>query len=88
MFVKDPGAVIDYAVSWGAGYLSGEDIINSDWLVAPAEPEGLTVPASRIEPGATVATLAGGRAGHVYRVANRISLSSGRCDERTLVVDR
>ena len=86
IFVKDPGAVVDYAVAWNAGYLAGEDIAQSDWSVAPAEPGGITVPVSRIEPGQTVATLQGGQTGRLYRVSNHVRLSDGRCDERTLVV--
>ena len=86
IFVKDPGAVVDYAVAWDAGYLSGEDITESDWTVAPADPGGITVAVSRIEPGKTVATLSGGQSGRVYRVSNRVLLSDGRNDERTLVV--
>ncbi len=86
IFVKDPGAVIDYAISWSIGYLSGTEITESAWSVSPAEPGGVIVPASRIAPGETIATLSGGRTGQLYRVSNRIRLSDGRNDERTLVV--
>lgn len=86
VFVKDPGAVVDYAMAWNAGYLSGEVITESVWSVAPADAGGITVPVSRIEDGQTVATLSGGLIGRQYRISNRIRLSNGRNDERTLLV--
>jgi hypothetical protein len=86
IFVKDPGATVDYTVAWDAGYLAGEVITQSDWTVVPADPGGITVPVSRVEPGKTVATLSGGRIGRVYRISNHVRLSDGRNDERTLVV--
>jgi hypothetical protein len=86
IFVKDPGAMIDYAVAWTAGYLSGEQITESVWAVAPEMADGLAVVAGRIDAGKTVVTLSGGRLGQVYRVSNRIRLSDGRSDERTLVI--
>ena len=86
IFVKDPGATIDYAVAWSAGYLAGEQIAESVWSVAPDSSDGVSVLLSRIESGRTVATLTGGRAGLVSHVTNRVRLSDGRSDERTLVV--
>ena len=86
IFVKDPGAVVDYAVAWNAGYLSGEEITESDWSVVPAEAGGIAIPTSRIQPGETVATLSGGQIGRQYRVSNTVRFSDGRSDERTLVV--
>lgn len=86
IFLKDPAATIDYAVDWSAGYLAGQSISAADWLVAPVEAGGITLAASRVEPGRAVATLAGGVSGRVYRVTNRVTFSDGRNDDRTLVV--
>jgi hypothetical protein len=86
IFVKDPGAVVDYAVDWSAGYLGTQAITASDWQVVPATPDGIAVEVSRIDAGATVVTLSGGVAGIVYRISNKVGFSDGRSDERTLVV--
>lgn len=83
MFLKDPGASIDYAIDWGAGYLDGRTIGESAWSVAP---DGLTVAATRTAPTRTAATLAGGLPGRVYRVTNRVTLSDGAVDERALTL--
>lgn len=86
IFLKDPGAVIDYAVDWSAGYLAGQTIIASDWSVAPGSAGGITVAAAVIEAGRTVATLSGGQPGSVYRITNRVTFSDGRSDERLLTL--
>lgn len=83
IFLKDPAARLDYAVDWSATSGSAT-IVASDWLVEPADPAGLTVGALLVEPARTGATFAGGVAGTVYRIANRVTLSDGRRDERSL----
>lgn len=83
IFIKDPAALVDHVVDWAAGYLGDRAIAASAWQVAPA---GLSIAASRIAGGRTVATLAGGAAGLVYRVTNQVEFSDGQRDERTLVV--
>lgn len=86
IFVKDPGASIDYAVDWSAGYLAGQVINTSQWSAVPVEVGGVVVAAGSAMPGKTQATISGGIAGHVYRVTNLVGFSDGRSDERTLVV--
>ena len=87
IFVKDPGASIDHAVDWDAGYLAGRTILSSEWSVVPA---GGALPmqlaGARIIAGRTAVTISGGRLGQVYRITNRVTLSDGGSDERTLVV--
>lgn len=83
IFVKDPGATIDYAIDWSAGYLAGQAIIASAWAVTPP---GIIIEASSIAAEKTVATLSGGVAGLVYHITNRVNFSDGRSDERMLVV--
>ena len=85
-FLKDPGARIDYAVDWGAGYLHGETIAVSDWSVAPVEPGGVVPGSTLFSPTRTGATLEGGLPGQVYRVTNRVTLSDGRTDERSIAL--
>jgi hypothetical protein len=84
LFLKDPGAVVDHAVDWDAGYLAGRTIIASVWSALPAG--GLTLAGARIEAGRTAITLSGGTAGQLCRVTNRVTLNDGSSDERTLVV--
>ena len=83
IFLKDPGGVTEYAVDWDAGYLAGRTISQSVWQVAPA---GLVLAGGRLAGGRAAITLSGGMAGSVYRVSNRVTLSDGSSDERTLVV--
>lgn len=85
-FLKDPAASIDYAFDWAAGYLQAQTVTVSSWAVAPIEAGGVSVAANLIQPTRTTATLAGGVAGRVYRVTNRIGLSDGRADERTMTL--
>lgn len=84
IFVKDPAALVDYAVDWAAGYLGARSIVASDWDIRPAG--ALALAAASIAGGRAVATLSGGVPGQVCRVTNRVRLSDGRSDERTLVI--
>lgn len=86
IFVKDPGAVLDYAIDWAAGYLGTQTISVSDWSVVPQDEDGLLLGAARIEEGRTIVSLAGGQRGCVYRVTNAVTFSDGGHDERMLVV--
>jgi hypothetical protein len=85
--LKDPGAVLDYTVDWGASYLApGELLASSEWSVAPDEPGGVTVVGSDFDATTSTVKAGGGIAGHVYSLANRITTGAGRVDERSIVV--
>jgi hypothetical protein len=85
--LKDPEAVLDYTIDWGADYLAdGELLAASEWSAAPDEVGGLTVAASDFGPSTSTAKAAGGIAGHVYRLVNRITTGAGRVDERSIVL--
>ena len=86
IFLKDPSATIDYAVDWSAGYLTGQTIDSSEWRVSPSGAGSITVEASHMVPGQTVATLSGGQPGCVYQLTNAVLFSDGRRDERMLVL--
>jgi hypothetical protein len=86
IFFKDPAAIIDYAVDWQSAYLAGQTITASDWSIVPDEPDGLSIIIAAHADGRGVATLAGGRRGHVYRLTNRVTFGDGRRDERSLDV--
>lgn len=86
IFVKDPAAELAYAVDWDSTFLAGQTIVSSSWAVQPDGEGELVVLSPQIAGARTLATLAGGRMGCVYRVTNSILCSDGGRDERTLVV--
>lgn len=86
LLLKDPGAVLDYEVDWGADYL-GEDLLaSSRWEIEPAEDGGIALENHRFEPRAAYATISGGRAGRRYRLTNHVVTEGGREDRRSLVI--
>lgn len=86
LMIKDPASRLDYAVDWGAAYLDGQAITASHWTVEPEEAGGVSVAAHGFDPLIATATLSGGVAGMTYRVANRVTLSDGQIDERSLTI--
>lgn len=84
-YLKDPGSRIDYAIDW-APYLDGQTIAASLWSVSPEEAGGIAVEEASFETGRTAARLGGGVVGHGYRVANRVTLSDGSVDERSIAL--
>lgn len=88
IFLKDPGATLDYAVDWSAGYLSDPavTIATSTWRVDPADAGGLLATDGRIEAGRTIVTLAAGVPGRLYQITNQVTFSDGGSDERLLAV--
>lgn len=86
MFLKDPDAVLEYAVDWAAALGGGVTLVASDWRVEPVEAGGVDVVSGQIAGEAAVARLGGGLAGHVYRLENRVTLSDGTMDERSLLL--
>ena len=86
MMVKDPGSRIDFEFDWAAAYPGGQAMVSSSWTVMPDETDGVTVAAAAHDLTESTATLAGGIAGHVYRVTNRVTMSDGQIDERSMTV--
>ncbi|MBV9529247.1 hypothetical protein [Sphingomonas sp.] len=84
--LKDPDAVLDYSVDWGAEYLGGDLLAESTWSVVPDEAGGVSVQASDFDATTTSVTAAGGIAGRVYRLVNAVVLMSGRADSRSIVL--
>ena len=85
-YLKDPQSRIDYEFDWGAGYLHGQSIVASNWTVAPVEVDGLTIESDSFDLLRSAARIAGGVVGHVYSVANRVTLSDGTVDERSITL--
>lgn len=84
IFLKDPEAALVHEVDWEAGYLDGLSLVSSSWAVDPSG--GLELEEPLIEGGRTRVRISGGVRGAVYRVTNRVTLSDGGTDERSLVL--
>jgi hypothetical protein len=86
-FLKDPGAVLDYTIDWGAEYLAaGELLAASDWSVNPDEPGGVSIEGADFDATTTTVKAAGGIAGRLYNLVNRITTANGRIDDRSIVL--
>ncbi len=86
IFLKDSGALVDYAVDWSAGYLAGATIAESTWSVEPGGSGAVSIAETRVEGGRAIAILSGGQAGTVYHVTNRVTFSDNNADERVLIL--
>lgn len=86
LMIKDPGSRIDYAFDWSADYLDGQILSGSQWSVDPVHAGGIAVEAHAFDAVRTSATLSGGVEGHSYRITNRVTLSDGQVDERSIVL--
>lgn len=85
--LKDPDAVLDYAVDWGAEYLGeGELLAASTWSVLPDEAGGIAVIGSAFDASTSTVKAGGGVAGRLYRLINLVTTGSGRVDERSIVI--
>ena len=83
-FTKDPQAKLDYSIDWSAWLVSGDPIASVSWAAT-----GVTVsvsPAPSRSGGVTTVWLEGGTAGDDARVACTITTTSGRIDERTIML--
>lgn len=85
-YLKDPGSRVDYAIDWGHAYLTDQVLVASGWTVVPSEAEGLTIAASSFGLTRAAVTLSGGVSGHAYSVTNRVTLSDGQIDERSITL--
>jgi hypothetical protein len=85
-YLKDPRSRVDYAIDWAPGYLDGQTIASSNWSVSPAEAGGIAVDEASFDLTRAAATLSGGIAGHIYSVSNRVTLSDGRSDNRSITL--
>lgn len=82
MFVKDPGAVLDYGVDWSARLQTGETITDSSWSVTG----GLVIDDESHDATTATVWLSGGESGCIARATNRVTTTAGRTDARTIPV--
>ena len=85
LYVKDPQARVDHAIDWSA-YLAGQNLVASQWTVSPQETGGVVVEGAAFQAQRSSARLSGGVAGRVYRLTNRVTLSDGQVDERSVTM--
>lgn len=81
-FRKDPDAVLDYGFDWSTWLASGETISTSVWDV----PTGITEGNKEKGDTSTKIWLSGGEAGETYTIANKVTTSAERTDERSFDV--
>ena len=86
LLLKDPDAVLDYSVDWGAEYLLGDIIAESEWSVEPDELDGVAIVGSDFDATISTVKAAGGFPGKIYKLVNRVVLDSGRIDDRSIVL--
>ena len=84
--LKDPDALLDYSVDWGADYLAGDVLTESSWTVSPAESGGVSIVSNRFDLLLSTVQVAGGTAGRIYRLTNHVATAEGREDSRSIVL--
>ena len=81
-FVKGPGDVLDYPMSWTSWLATGETISTSTWTVT----DGLTEDSNTHASGVATVWLSGGTDGETYYATNQIVTSAGRTVSRTIQI--
>jgi hypothetical protein len=84
--LKDPDAVLDYLVDWGAEYLGTDVLTNSEWAVEPDEPGGVTVVPGECDGRTATVKASAGIPGRIYRLVNKVELISGKVDSRSITL--
>lgn len=85
--LKDPDAVLDYSIDWGAEYLAADELLaDSEWSVAPDEPGGVAIAGDDFDATTSTVRAGGGIAGRLYTLANRVTTATGRIDDRSIII--
>lgn len=84
--LKDPDAVLDYLVDWGAEYLGSDGLLTSEWSVSPEEEGGVAIVSTEFDGRNATVKAAGGVAGRIYRLVNQVQTESGRTDRRSVTL--
>ena len=84
--LKDPDAVLDYSIDWGAEYLLGDIIAESEWSIIPDELGGVSIVGSDFDATTSTVKAAGGLPGRIYSLVNGVVLDTGRMDSRSIVL--
>lgn len=83
---KDPEAILDYIFDWSSWLESGETISSFVMTVPTGLTEGTGTKATAQAAGKVTVWLSNGTAGTGYVVECKITTSSGRVDERQMVI--
>lgn len=86
LLLKDPEALLDYCVDWGADYLSSDVLTESGWTVSPAEGGGVTIAGSHFDLLISTVKVGGGQPGRLYRLTNHVVTAEGREDSRSMML--
>lgn len=86
LLLKHPDATLDYSVDWGAEYLCGDALAESNWTVIPAEAGGVEIVSDRYDLLVTTVQVSGGIAGRIYRLTNHVLTAEGREDSRSIML--
>jgi hypothetical protein len=86
LLLKDPEALLDYSVDWGADYLAGDVLTESSWQVSPAEAAGVSIVSSRFDLLQSTVEVGGGLPGRIYRLTNHVITAEGREDSRSIML--
>ena len=86
LLLKDPDAVLDYSIDWGAEYLGGDLLAESAWSATPYEPGGVAIVGSQFDATTASVKASGGLPGRLYRLVNQVVTAAGRTDSRSIVL--
>ena len=86
LLLKDPAAVLDYMVDWGADYLGGDALAQSSWEVSPVESGGASIHSAEFDYLTATVQIGGGIPGKLYRISNRVVTACGREDCRSIML--
>jgi len=80
LFIKDPDAVLDYAVDWTT-WLDGDTIVASTWILD----EGITEHTNTtFTTKNTILWVSGGTVNMAYLAVNHITTAAGRENDQTI----
>ena len=86
LLLKDPSAVLDYMVDWGADYLGADALAESSWEVSPVESDGAAIVSSAFDYLTATVQIGGGLPGKLYRISNSVVTACGLEDCRSIML--
>lgn len=81
VFVKDPDAVLDYALNW-TKWLEGDSLVSGTWTIDA----GPTIASQNVSGGIVTMWLSGGTDATTYAARCRVVTTAGRTDDRTIQI--
>lgn len=82
VYIKDPGAILDYSFDWTDWLGTNETITATSWTV----PAGLTKVSEAFSAYVSTCRISGGTAGTGYTVTCQITTNEGEIDRRSLLL--